>query len=1005
MPSSLFDAVVPREDVLEGTLAESIFAASLEEVVNGKAPAVYSDPAVFFAGTHPSAGLRALLDESLGRIGGGRPDAASVIRLETNLGGGKTHNLIALYHAARGHLPADRIDEFMAPANYLSEPIEKPAVFVGTSAGATSFPEVDGVEAQTLWGLLALQLGGKDTYSYVREADDSLTAPGSSAIKDVLGGEPRLILIDELARYLSTASGKPVGSTTLARQTVSFLMALMEAVDAHPRASLVITTTETTEAFGDSTQEALDAIAEARQLMARREHVLRPSEEADLPKILARRLFESVDRSAATELGQAYAQAALDAEARGVDVPETMEDPRWAGEVAESYPFHPTLIRVLDKRLSTIPNFQRTRGALRLLARTVRSVWENKQDGVDLIRLDHVDLGDNDTVEDLSSRLDRGNFEPVIRADIVSSGGGEPSHAEVIDEQMGARHARRLATAAYLFSLTTEVPSTTAGELIGSVLGPNDDPSVAQKALDGLESSAWYLHVDARGYRFSTERSLNKMIEEATREITTQKTKVRATEILSEQFRDGALKVRRAWEDAKVPDRSDEAQLVILHWDDFPETNGVDTSDGIPPRALDLWERTPAGGIREFRNRLVMLAPTGDGHTPMLDAVRRQLALTALADNSDALASLAPEKRAQLNDMAKESELEARVAVCNHVNLLFVPHADGLEPVELDSVTRASVKRNQTEAILDRLAAMEKTLATGDKALDPGFIKQKLGAQLESAFPTSGFAEVFARRTDLKLVLDKDKLRELVASGVRNGVWDYHDAATDRWATKERPDVSVRLGDDTFVYPSGSAPPPVDEACPICGMVHGPGPCPGTEPGPGGPGTGGPGTGGPGVADATRTFTGEGNAATAFATARQAALDAGRKTIERLDIRIGHVGAGGPVELQKLLSVVPTSDTGVTLRYDIRLEAGLGQGERLVVEFGGQPADYAHLRDGVRQAIGSREAVVDATLGSVFDPAPSLDGEGADRIQSRAADTGPSKCTVTITTEAPDGAA
>ena len=45
-----------------------------------------------------------------------------------------------------------------------------------------------------------------------------------------------------------------------------------------------------------------------------------------------------------------------------------------------------------------------------------------------------------------------------------------------------------------------------------------------------------------------------------------------------------------------------------------------------------------------------------------------------------------------------------------------------------------------------------------------------IGAQLESAFPTSGFAEVFARRTDLKLVLDKDKLRELIAAGVTGDV-------------------------------------------------------------------------------------------------------------------------------------------------------------------------------------------------------------------------------------------
>lgn len=102
---SLFDDVRPRSDVfLDGELTEARFAASLEEVVSGTAPEAYGgDPTAFFASTYPSGGLKSLLNEAIGRVTGGRPDAASVIRLETNLGGGgKTHNLIALYHAVRG---------------------------------------------------------------------------------------------------------------------------------------------------------------------------------------------------------------------------------------------------------------------------------------------------------------------------------------------------------------------------------------------------------------------------------------------------------------------------------------------------------------------------------------------------------------------------------------------------------------------------------------------------------------------------------------------------------------------------------------------------------------------------------------------------------------------------------------------------------------------------------------------------------------------------------------
>ncbi len=993
MTPSVFQSLEPRRDVLEGVLSDAIFAASLDEVVAGSAPAVYGDPATFFAGTHPSSGLRTLLDEAIGRIGGGEKDAPSVIRLETNLGGGKTHNLIALYHAARGHLPPERVAEFMTPALYPKKPIERVAVFVGTSAGAAAFPEVNGTSARTLWGYLALQLGGDDAYAQVREADESLTAPGTDALKGVLGDEPSLLLIDELARYLETASGIEVGSTTLARQTVAFLMSLMEAVDARGCASLVITTTEVTDAFGDSTQAVLDAMAETRSLMARREHVLRPSDETDLPKILTRRLFESIDSSAARAVAEAYASMVDEATTRGIDLPDQMRDPRWVAELENAYPFHPALLRVLDKRLSTIPNFQRTRGALRLLARVTRVLWERKPEDADLIRLDHVDLAEREIAEDLSSRLDRARFDAVIRADVCSQAGGEPSHAELVDRQMGSGYARRLAIAAYLFSLTQDVPGVTAGDLVGSILSPGDDPNIAVKALDTLEHNAWYLHADARGFRFSTEINLNKLIDDATREVSTQKTKQRATQILAEQYKDSTLKVRRAWEDAKVADRAEDAWLVILHWDDFGDVHGVDPTAEAPGRILDLFEHTPTGGLREFRNRLVILAPTTGTHESMLAGVRRHLALAQLVGNSDTLAQLSAEKRAQLTDLSKQSELEARIAVCNHVNLLYVPQADNrLEPVELDVVTQASLKRNQTEAIIDRLAAMEKTLAAGDKTPDPAYVRSKLGNQLDTSFPTAGLILAFARRTDLKMVLDKAQLNALVAAGVRNGVWEYHDATRgddDGWATKDRPDAAFRLGEDAFLYPLGSAPEPTPKACPFCNNVHPPGPCP----------------------DEKRKkpklgveFEASGSAGVAFAEAKGKAIEAGRQTLVELRVRIEELGAGAPTQLAKLHSLVPSTQSGAALRYDVELNATLDvPTDTLSVVFHGAAAKYQPLREAVRQAVGEREASLRAALTAALDPALPLSGQEVADLQQRATDTGPAKCTVTIVTEAPSG--
>src|SRR5277367_6575280 len=124
----LAESISPRHDVLEGELTEARFAASLEEVVAGTSPEAYGAPSVFFASTYPSGGLKALLNEAIGRLTGGRPDAASVIRLETNLGGGKTHNLIALYHAVRGGLTAEQAAELMDPSLLPESPLQQVGV-------------------------------------------------------------------------------------------------------------------------------------------------------------------------------------------------------------------------------------------------------------------------------------------------------------------------------------------------------------------------------------------------------------------------------------------------------------------------------------------------------------------------------------------------------------------------------------------------------------------------------------------------------------------------------------------------------------------------------------------------------------------------------------------------------------------------------------------------------------------------------------------------------------
>jgi hypothetical protein len=857
--------------------------------------------------------------------------------------------------------------------------VEQIAVFVGTSSGATSFPTVGEITPSTLWGYLALQLGGATAYELVRRDDEDLTAPGADALKKMMGGRPSLILIDEIARYLGVAEGKAVEGSTLANQTTAFLMSLMEAVANEPHAALVITTTQVTDTFGDETVKVLEAIVSAQALIARKEHVIHPSEEADLPKILARRLFTSVDSSVAAVVAAEYSAAAQDAFGRGADLPERMAGSAWSADIARTYPFHPDLITVLDKRLSTIPNFQRTRGALRLLARTVRVLWEEHPEGAQLIHLHHIDLADKELANDLSSRLDKATFDPVIRVDIASQPGSEPSHAEQVDAHIGAPFARRLAITAYMYSLTRDVPGVPATALIGAVLAPGDDPNVIAKALDNLENSAWYLHTDARGYRFSVEPSLAKLIQEAESVITLGKAKQTATDILAGLFKDSALKVRRTWEDSKIPDRDDDAWLVVLHWDEFGVTNGVTDVNVIPSQITDLWTKTPAGGVREYRNRLVFLAPSASTHESMLRTVRRHLALKELTSSGETVKALPEDKRKELSDRAKQSDLEARVAVCTHMNLLYIPQAGGLETVELDVVTQASVKPNQSDAVLDRLAAMEKTLAAGDKPLDPGWIKSKLGAQLDSALSTVELVRAFARRTDLKLVLDRGQVTALVGAGVKNGIWEYHDVERGDagWVAKEDPITALRIAENTYLFPIGSKPKPVNAETPAAPILP---PLPKKAAG--------------------IVFQATGKTDVAIQSARQKAIDAKKSEVRELHLSIDELGKGTGAELAKLFSVVPTTTPDSTLIYEIKVGVALADpAHRMQVDFLGGPPDFQPLRSALEHVLKTHEATVKASIVAKFVPPIALSGDAFADLQRRAADTGPSKSVVNITTE------
>jgi hypothetical protein len=113
---TIFELCRPRADVLKGAITEADFAADLAQVIKGTGSADYLDPARFFANTYPTRGLKNLLANVCRRLSGAGGEVASIFRLDTSYGGGKTHGLIALAHAARGMKSVVNVAEFIDPS-------------------------------------------------------------------------------------------------------------------------------------------------------------------------------------------------------------------------------------------------------------------------------------------------------------------------------------------------------------------------------------------------------------------------------------------------------------------------------------------------------------------------------------------------------------------------------------------------------------------------------------------------------------------------------------------------------------------------------------------------------------------------------------------------------------------------------------------------------------------------------------------------------------------------
>ncbi len=696
---------IPHRDILEGRLTMDVFAADLWEVSQNRGPDEYRDSDTFFKKTYLTEGLRNLLSVVEKRLQGKGGDP--VIQIQTPFGGGKTHALIAMYHKA-------------------SEWKAKRAVMVGTALST----EV------TLWGFLEKQLTGKT------EKFSGQVSPGKEAIRDLLyKNQPVLILMDEVLEYATKAAGVKVGQSTLAAQTVAFIQELTEAVANVERACVVVTLPSSIIEHYDESAEKL--YQQIQKVSGRIEKIYTPVQENEITKIIRRRLFSNLSEQQAKEIVGMFMSYA---EREGI-LPSGVEPSEYRDQFLDSYPFMPEVVNVLYQRWGSFPNFQRTRGVLRLLSLVIYSLKESSQN---YISLADFDLANQEIRQELLKHIGS-EFNGIIAADITDKDSG----SKKVDVSLGnAYQGLKLGTRAtrtiFLYSFSGgQIHGATISEIKRSATTLGNPSSVVAEATEQLKSRLFYIQNIGDKYFFSNQPNLNRILLTKMENVKDKELTSLEKEILKQGIKGDKLKVF-IWEEnpSNIPD-SEEIRLIILRSENKETLESIIKTKGQTPRV--------------YRNTLIFLYPLESERPAFINIMRRKIAYEYIQQDDNL--RLSDEQKKEVKKELKDIESDLKESIRRLYRIVGIPTKDGLKKIDLGIPTYGEEKWLDQE-VYTRLRSDGEIL---EKVL-PLVIREKYLSDREYVSTEQLYQSSLKTPGETRIV-NKSAIEQGIAEGVRAGLF------------------------------------------------------------------------------------------------------------------------------------------------------------------------------------------------------------------------------------------
>ncbi|MGD0794302.1 MAG: Swt1 family HEPN domain-containing protein [Dehalococcoidales bacterium] len=763
------EVVTPHPDVASGRYQQAEFAADLWQVYLDRGSEEYRNPTEFYRRTFLTGGLIHLLTGALGRLGGTGGDP--VVELQTNFGGGKTHSMLALYHLFSGKAASELpgVEGILKDSGLALVHDVHRVVLVGSKISpGQPHRKADGVITRTLWGEIAWQLGGKDGYSLIAEADQSATNPGDRLRELFQRYSPCLILIDEWVAYARQLHDDPNLPAGTFDTQFTFAQALTEATKAAPGTMLVVSIPASdNEIGGERGKMALDRL---KNTVGRVESSWRPASTDEGFEIVRRRLFEPIVDNSLYVQRDAVARAFTDLYAtQSQEFPYECREADYERRLKAAYPIHPELFDRLYTDWSALDKFQRTRGVLRLMAAVIHSLWIRNDTNL-LILPASIPIDDPAVQFELTRYLED-QWVPVIEKD-VDGPQSLPLTLDRDNPNLGRYSAcRRVARTVYIGSAPTLRGANRGIDERRIKLGcvqPGESVPTFGDALRRLTDQATYLYVDGNKYWYSTQPSVTRLADDRAAQLANHAVLDEIRRRLRGEARTRAefARVHVCVPSGDIPDEL-EARLVILD----PEYPHISKDQASPARtqAASILENR-GNSPRNYKNMLVFLAADGNRLKELDQSIRQYLAWTSIIQERETL-NLDAFQAKQAETKSRNADETVKLRIPETYQWLLVPGQSKPQgviewtemPVRGQEAlsTRAAKRLKSEEMLLVQIGATRLRLELDRVPLwrgDNVSIKQ--------------LVEDFGRYLYLPRIRDSQVIVAAIADGVRLMTWN-----------------------------------------------------------------------------------------------------------------------------------------------------------------------------------------------------------------------------------------